>query len=409
MPAPDADYRDLAGSLPPVAVSQYLAATGDWILETRQEGVREIWNLSAPPRSSDASVAGRHPRGRIMLPLATDFADFGQRFRDALSALAMINDWSPLQLERRILATRADLLLVRLDQEHSGESIPLRQAETTVEAIYKMLRAAAMTTATPNYKFRGGRLPAPVSAFLEEDVELGHTQRGSFVFTVVARLDASAGSALPGRAPVASRQTRQFPRRVMETLALGIQTARDMAEGRTAADLRDPAEWGLSAGLIEALEDITGPEGLRAVDLSFEWAAAESRPEFGIESVRIEHALLGELTRVREQLLQLEEPVRRETLVGTVVTLSREEDGLSDEEAASVIISAEIRGRRRNVHLTLTGRRHDLAIQAYRLKLPIVVTGDLVFTRRTWWLEGNIELDEATLIRQIADTRRSGG
>ena len=409
MPAPDADYRGLAGSLPPVAVSQYLAATGDWTLETRQEGVREIWQLSAPPRSSDPGVARVHPRGRIMLPLATDFADFGQRFRDALSALAMINDWSPLQLERRILATRADLLLVRLDQEHSGESIPLRQAETTVDAIYKMLRAAAMTTATPNYKFRGGRLPVPVSAFLDEDVELGHTQRGSFVFTVVARLEASARPGLPAPAPAASRQAPQFSRRVMETLALGIQTAKDLAEGRTSAALRNPAEWGLSAGLIESLERITEPEGLRSVDLSFEWAAAESRPEVGIDSVRIDHTLLAGLTRVREQLLQLEEPARRERLVGTVVTLSREEDGLSDEEAASVIISAEIDGRWRNVHLSLTGRWHDLAIQAYRLKLPIVVTGDLVFTRRAWWLEGHIELDEETLIRQIADARQSGG
>jgi hypothetical protein len=409
MPAPDTDYRDLAGSLRPVAVSQYLAATGDWTLETRQEGVREIWQLSALPRSSDPSVAGIHPRGRIMLPLATDFADFGQRFRDALNALAMINDWSPLQLERRILATRADLLLVRLDQEHSGESIPLRQAETTVEAIYRMLRAAAMTTATPGYNFRGGRLPAPVSEFLEEDVELGHTQRGSFVFTVVARLDASASPGLRDPALAASRQAPQFSRRVMETLALGIQTAKDLAEGGTSTALRNPAEWGLSAGLIESLERITEPAGLRSVDLSFEWAAAESRPEIGIDSVMIDHTLLEGLTRVHEQLLQLEEPVRRETLAGTVVTLSREEEGFNDEEAASVIISADIGGRMRNVHLTLTGRWHDLAIQAYRLKLPIVVTGDLVFTRRTWWLEGNIELDEEALIRQIADARRSGG
>ena len=327
----------------------------------------------------------------------------------------MINDWSPLQLERRILATRADLLLVRLDQEHSGESIPLRQAETTVEAIYRMLRAAAMTTATPGYNFRGGRLPAPVSEFLEEDVELGHTQRGSFVFTVVARLDASASPGLRDPA-LAARQAPQFSRRVMETLALGIQTAKDLAEGGTSTALRNPAEWGLSAGLIESLERITEPEGLRSVDLSFEWAAAESRPEIGIDSVMIDHTLLGGLTRVHEQLLQLEEPVRRETLAGTVVTLSREEEGFNDEEAASVIISADIGGRMRNVHLTLTGRWHDLAIQAYRLKLPIVVTGDLVFTRRTWWLEGNIELDEDTLLAasQMHETRapdavRQGG
>ena len=40
-------------------------------------------------------------------------------------------------------------------------------------------------------------------------------------------------------------------------------------------------------------------------------------------------------------------------------------------------------------------------------ELPIVVTGDLIFTRRTWRLEGNIELDEDTLTRQITDARRS--
>ncbi|HEX9538431.1 MAG TPA: hypothetical protein VGA04_09700 [Streptosporangiaceae bacterium] len=287
MPVSDADYRNIAGSLPPAAVSQYLAATGDWTLETRQDGIREIWRLAAPLQSRGSGLVGTRPRGRIMLPLATDFVDFGQHFRDALSALATINDWTPLQLEREILATRADLFLVRLDQGQSGDSIPLRQAETTVEAIHKMLRAAAMTTVAPNQRFRGGRLPAPVSAFLEDEVRLGHTQRA----------------------------------------------------------------------------------------------------------------------RIREELLQREEPVRHETLVGMVASLSREEDSFSGDEAASVVISAEIRGRRRNVHLILTGRQHDLAIQAYRLKLPMVITGDLIYARRSWRLEGNVELDEGTLLRQIAETR----
>ena len=118
-----------------------------------------------------------------------------------------------------------------------------------------------------------------------------------------------------------------------------------------------------------------------------------------------DHTLLGELSRIREQLVRREEPVRRETLIGTVVSLAREEDLLSEEETASVVVSAEVDGRRRNVHLTLAGHQHDLAIQAYRLKLPIVVTGDLVFTRRTWWLEGTIEIDEEALGRRIADAR----
>ncbi|MDQ2875158.1 MAG: hypothetical protein M3Y33_10340 [Actinomycetota bacterium] len=409
MPVSDAEYRDIAGSLPPAVVSQYLAATGDWTLETRQPGIREIWRLAAPLESREPGSVRTRPRGRIMLPLATDFVDFGEHYRAALTALATVNDWSPLQLEREILATRADLLMVRLDQEESGDSIPLLQAEKTVEAIHKMLRAAALTAAAPNKKFRGGRLPAPVSAFLEDEVRLGHTQRGSFVFTVVARLDGPAGPAGPGHGQAPSGQAGQFSRRVMETLALGIQTARDLAEGRMTAALSDPAQWGLSAGLIESLENITEAIALRSVDLSFEWAVAEPRPQVGAEPVRLNHAHLGELAGIREDLLQRDQPSRRETLVGTVTSLSREEDSFSGEEAASVVISAKVRGRIRNVHVILSGRPHDLAIQAYRLQLPMVIAGDLIYARRSWRLEGNVELDEGALLRQIADARRANG
>jgi hypothetical protein len=151
--------------------------------------------------------------------------------------------------------------------------------------------------------------------------------------------------------------------------------------------------------------DITEPEGLSSVDLSFDWAAAASKPTVGTRPVSFHHALLEELQRLHEQLLQREEPVRHETLIGAVVSLSREDDTPNDGEAATVIISAEVSGRKRNVHLTLTGRQHDLAIQAYRLKLPIVVTGDLTYARRTWQLEGAIELDEDMLLRRIADAR----
>jgi len=405
MTAPDADYRDVAENLPPAAVSQYLAASGDWILETRHAGVREVWNLPAPSASPAHDQVRRRHRARIMLPLATHFIDFRQHFRDALSALALINGWSPVQLEREILSLHSDTFLVRLVQEHGGGSLPLRQAETTIDAIYKMLRAAALTTATPRQIFRGGRLPATVSTFLEDDVRLGHTQRGSFVFTVVTQLDNPADPQSTDEDPPADQQAQHFPRRVMENVALGITNARNLADGRTPTALSNPPKWGLSAGLVESLMEITEPEGLSSVDLSFDWAAAGSRPTVGARPVSFHHAHLERLQRVHEQLLQREEPVRHETLIGTVVSLSRDDEVPSGDGAAAVIISAEVSGRRRNVHLTLTGRQHDLAIQAYRLKLPIVVTGDLTFARRAWQLEGTVELDESMLLRRIADTR----
>jgi hypothetical protein len=386
--ASDTAYGEVAESLTPMAVSQYLAVTKPWELESREEHVREIWSLPDPQGE---------PRGRIMLPLATDYVDFHARFSDALRALGRINEWDARELEQHIIATRADLFFVQLNQVHPDETIPLKQAEATIDAIYELLKAAAITAAAPNRTQRGGRLPGVVSAFLDEDVRLGHTKRGSFVFTVVSRLDNSsqASEATPTATPADSL----FPRKVMETLARGLQTTRDLAQGEAAAALETPAQWGLSAGLLESLEDIAEPEGLRSLRLFFEWAATESKPDVGMEPIVLEHAQVGDLARVRERLLRQDESPHRETIFGIVMSLAREDDSLEADEAGSVVLSAEVNGRKRNVHMTMSGTDHDRAIEAYRRKLPLIVTGDLVFERRAWRLVGDLEVDASIVER----------
>jgi hypothetical protein len=42
------------------------------------------------------------------IPLATDYADFRERFSEALTALGRINGWSPGEVEQRITAARAE-------------------------------------------------------------------------------------------------------------------------------------------------------------------------------------------------------------------------------------------------------------------------------------------------------------
>ncbi|MGH3943073.1 MAG: hypothetical protein ACRDTG_31505 [Pseudonocardiaceae bacterium] len=110
-------YRDVVGTLTPTAVSQYLASH-HWELESRHE-VKEIWRLPG----ADG------PRGRVMLPLATDYVDFPQLFIDALYALGCIYDWDADELAERVMAARADLLFVRLDQVMTDGTIPFRQAD----------------------------------------------------------------------------------------------------------------------------------------------------------------------------------------------------------------------------------------------------------------------------------------
>jgi hypothetical protein len=379
-------YREVASTLTPPAVSQYLA-TQNWELETRQAEVREIWRLP--------DEGGHGVRGRIMLPLATDYADFPQRFNEALLALGRIHDWDATQLQEKILSTRADLFFVRLNQAMSDGTIPFRQAEKTVDAIFKLLKSAATTAADPHHSHLGRR-PTAVSDFLEEDVRLGHTKRGSFVFTVITRLGDPPSDHQPSGPPV----TQLFPRRVMTTLAQGLETTQKLTHQWDQHVLDSPGTFGVSAGLVESLEEMAEPEGLLSLDLSFEWAAAEVPPEVDAGVVVMDRGVMTALPRVRERLVRQEEPARRETVVGMVRSLTREDAGPNDDGAGTVVVVADVRGKTRSIHMALSGRDHEWAILAYRQRLPFTVTGDLCFERRAWRLTGDVHVDSSFLRHQ---------
>ncbi|MGW3030198.1 hypothetical protein ACWDCB_03085 [Streptomyces sp. NPDC001178] len=382
-------YRSVASTVTPAAVRRYLAAHS-WQLEASRPDVKEIWQLS----DDSGQLAGR-----IMLPLATNFTDFAQRFNDAIFSLGQIYDWSADQLLERIMATRADLFFVRLDQEMTDGTIPFRQAETTLEALLKMLKAAATSAADPNHPHLGRR-PAQVNDFLEDDVRLGHTKRGSFIFTIVARLGDEMVINEEPTSPVTP-----FSRRVMSTLAGGLEETRKVTASPELIAPYEPQAAGMSASLVESLEDMTQAEGLRKLDLSFDWANIGAPPSAGREPIVLDRTQMEKLPAVRERLVRREEPPRRETLVGSVRSLSREETA-DDDDVASVVIAAEVHGRVRNVHMELSAEDHDWAILAYRNKIPITVSGDLAYERRAWRFVGQAELDADFLRHRFGESPR---
>lgn len=377
-------YREVASALTPAAVSQFLASR-DWELEQRQSRVREVWRY----RSDGPLLAAP----RVMIPLAPDFADFTPRFIDALESLGHIHDWDAGQLLEHILATRADLFFVRLDQHMADGTIPFRQAERTLQGIHKMMKASATTTADPNHSHKGRR-PQAVGEFLEGAVRLGHTKPGSFVFTVVTRLGHAADSQ---SANDPEEPTATFPRRVMETLARGLEATRLLAQAGGNQTPISPGDSGLSVSLLESLEDLSAPEHLNSLDFSFEWAAAERRPDVGLATIVFNQDSIVEFPNIREQLIRRDEPVRRETLVGLVKSLARDDSTSSGDEVAIVTVAAEVNGRALRVQVPLTGDDHGWAIMSYRRQLPFTVTGDLSYERRAWRLTGDIVVDSSFL------------
>lgn len=395
--SPRQDYEDAVDMVTPSAVSQYLASR-NWHLEARRDTVKEIWRL--PGEAGNLA--------RVMLPLATDYADFRQRFHDVLMALGQVYDVDAATLIEEIAATRADLFFVRLDQPMNDGTIPFRQAEITIESLYKMLRAAATTAHDPNHSHRGRRSNA-VTEFLERDVRLGHTKPGSFVFTIVARLGPPERtletSARPSDTGTVGPHT-PFPRMAMATLARGLETTRDLTRSFSDATLESAAAFGLSAGLVESLEDITAAEGMRSLNLSFRWAAGGMTPDVGRQTIVLDRAAIDELPVVRERLVRREEPPRRTELIGTVRSLSRENVGPDCPDAATIVLIADVNGRVRPVTVTVTGDDHEWAIVAYQRKLPFTVTGDLLREGRGWCLSGDITVNSDFLRHHSTDRQR---
>lgn len=369
------DYRELADRLDPQAVQRYLAAN-DWQLETQVPEVRQIWRLN--------------DEARVMLPLARDFVDFAQRFRDTLRALATVYDWDPAHLAEKITSTRADLFFARFDQLMLDGTLPFKQAEKTLDGLFKMMKAAATSADDPTHSHRGRR-SSKVTDFLDEDVRLGHTRRGSFVFTVVTRL----GDPLPDHDD--GTRASPFPRQVMETLATGLHTAKDLSLNWDARAVERAAELGLSAALVESLQDLTEADSLRELDLSFDWAAGEARPAVPASRVVFDRDAIAGLPRVRERLVRHEEPPRTETVVGQVRSLTREESGGDEQEETTIVLSAEVRGRTRKIHVLLGGEDYEWAIFAHRHRLPFTVAGNLAFERGAWRLTGPVTVDSSFL------------
>jgi len=383
--AVDASYREAASTLKPQAVSEYLAAS-PWDLE-RRDDTKEIWQLT-DARGKSA--------GRLMLPLATGYTDFADRFYDALLTLGRVNGWDADQLLEQILATRADLFFVRLDQPTTDGTISFRQAEATIDSIYRMMRSAA-EAATGSRVRRRGRLPAAVENYLNNGVRLGHTKRGSFIFTVASRLNESimANPSLEEEIEAGIVTEIVSPRRVMETLANSLAAARNIAAHGTGS-LSD--YYFIDTNVLESLEEIGKPEDLRSIELSFQWAIALRPPDVDTDPIKLNHrdiSILSEYRQIRAS--QVKEPAsdieNYVTLVGPVVTLTRSDAEEEENETREVVIVADVgRGRFRHVHVPLSGPDHEFAIQAYRSRAPLTVSGTLLFDAQRWQLVGNVQV-----------------
>jgi len=389
--------------LQPPDIAAYLAVSG-WQLEQQRGPAAEVWRLQ--------SSAVRPTR--LLLPRDPEYADYGARLDDALKLLRALHEFTPEQLALRVAQTRADVLYVRADQSMMDGTIPLKQAENLVVGARKMLAATASSTVKPRAKIAGRRSQAVID-FLNDDLRMGHTQRGSFVITVLTRLDepevvdvspqdvqtvdqqppgapgdtSEVSSAAPdddgdhrSESAVTQVVVPSFQRRVMNTLNTGLQAASRATSAPSLPGLIDGITQGASADLYDALAAMTSYEGLRTLDLSFDWAPAERQVADLEREVLFTRDEIPQFRPASARLTQAP-PIEHDSITGQVTRLER---GTDDDEGVISIVGVIGRGAKRTVRLRLSGKQYAAAVTAHRRRTPVTCSGQLDKTAREWWM-----------------------
>lgn len=386
-----ADFSEI---LKPGHLSEFLAVQKWACLADKPFG--QMW---AQPGNLTGSISS------VVLPKDPNSPDYQRRLDESIGILTRILGLTTAQLAEKVASIRADLFLVRVDQPMLDGTIPLGQATHLLQGIEKMIRAAATTAANPLHSHRG-RLPRGVNEFMEQDVRMGHTKSGSFIVTVVARLDDGSADTKDREIEVADTDATPeqvdpdreapvpFARRVMTTLSRGLDAAHRHASKDSAAflGLDEAVAAGVSLPLVQALNELGSSESLRSLDLSFNWSETEPPPVDVPQSIVIDREEFQVLSEVEERLIRIIEPVT-ETIMGQVQSLERAEPGEDEGDNGIAVISADVRGQLRRIHVPLSGSDYDWAIVAHHQKLVYSVTGTLKKDGRKWVLSGDVRPD----------------
>lgn len=378
-----AEFAQFGEVLQPRPIAEYLASQEWACLAKKPFG--QLWAKASRPTAEVASV---------ILP-DIEASDYTSRFNETLVTLTKILHKSPAELAEAVASVRADLFFIRVDQSMSDGTIPLKQASQLLDSIDRMIKSAAIATANPTHAGRG-RVPEVVKDFMDDDVRMGHTKRGSFIITVAARHDQEDASTEPVVKPGQTTSAddplegQSFSRRVMTTLSRSLRaTKQHIALGDDFVSLDEAVVAGVRAPLIDALAGMGNSEGLRNIDLSFEWSVALPEPDIEDEHIIFSREEIGKMEGVSTRLKRDYSP-QEETLVGQVTELKRPEIVDPSEDGGEVVMRADIEGRMRNVRLDLTGSQYDTALGAHRARMPIMATGVLSKPGRSWTLSGDL-------------------
>ncbi len=261
----------------------------------------------------------------VLLPVSDEVRDYSLRLAEIVATLEVVESRSQVEIVRDLTLASADVLRFTLPVPDDAESVPLTDGVALVENARSLLFSAATTTVMPR-RVLPPRRPAEAIEYIHR-VRLGHTERGSYVVTIVSPV---APLLTPGAPGLLEMMGEPFPRRVTTTLALALVATKRAAADAASSGSFDAFEAavasGVSANLFDAIVGMAqSEESIHSVSVRFSWASARPQLSTDVDSVLFREdsiPVIQEAARVFRE----EEPFEEVFVVGSVVNLHRDRD-----------------------------------------------------------------------------------
>lgn len=353
-PRPDSAHLQAIQQLSPETVHAYLRTEG-WRPQQAANQV-VLWTLT---EGDDAF--------EVMVPTDRRLRDFPLRMYEVLHTLAAAED-RPLSTVLSDLGnTGSDRMIFRLLPAGPPGTIPLLNGAYAVQGVRELVMSAAYASTLERPLLVQGRRPQRVQDFARR-VRLGSPQAGSWIIAAeVAIPETNLDPHETGGASFARRVSLQLHRGVRATFAAAGEALRQ----KSVEPFLRRAEDGVSANMCDALADLGRDD--TPFEVRFAWAQ-RLPPSVGTGRFRFDPQVIRAIRSAGERLRH-SLPDGRVEITGPVSRLAREAAG-----AGTATVTGRVQTRygeaEQNVRVRLTAAQHDFAIEAYRSRRHLRISGE---------------------------------